>query len=121
MGEMVHAFPRVQLRHPSWTRTLEEPQYVLFKSDGDLNMISGLRRGMDGGYMATNRSGVDSGIVGCGFHKSKSHRLMTQKYLTLANEARVVARQGDLNAIGYYLDGKRESDHIFGCMLVVFA
>ena len=44
LGNMVHAFPRVELRQPSWTRTLEEPQYVLFKSDGDLNMISGLRR-----------------------------------------------------------------------------
>ena len=71
--------------------------------------------------MATNRSGVDSGIVGCGFHKSKSHRLMTQKYLTSANQARVVPRQGDLNGIGYYLDGKREYESIFGCMFDVCA
>ena len=61
MGDMVHALPRVQLRNPSWTRTLNEPQYVLLKSDGDLNMITGLRRGMGGGFMATNRSGIDSG------------------------------------------------------------
>jgi hypothetical protein len=116
LGDMVHAFPKIVMTRTSWARTLTEKQYVVFVSDGDLNMLTDMRKGMGGGRMAQNRSGIDTPISGCGFHKYKSIKGMCDKALNLA---RTALRNGSTEYTKFgrvVLHGKKDFDQLFGAL-----
>jgi hypothetical protein len=84
LGDMRHAFPETVMEDVSFKRDLCDKQYCCFVSDGDLNMLTDMRSGMGGGQMARNRSGIDTPISGCSFHKIKSIRNMIDGYIVVA-------------------------------------
>jgi hypothetical protein len=113
LGNMVHAFPKIRMAKPSWSRTLEEPQYVVYVSDGDIAMCTGLRKGMGCGQAAINRSGVPQPIVGCGFHKLQTVSRMCDRWLTQAIADR---KRGDSQyhkSGSALLDGRRHFHQIY--------
>ena len=117
LGDMIHAFPKCKFETVSFARDLNEPQYVIFISDGDLNMCTGMREGMGEGRMALNRSGIDTLIFGCGFHKGKSIKEMTSRFITAARAGRRKRECAYLKPLSPLLDGNRDYQNLFGTLV----
>ena len=114
IGSMIHAFPKVMFTKPSWARVLEEPQYVMFMSDGDLNMLKDLRRGMGMGRMALNRNNIESNICACAYHRLGTIRKMCDRYIGLSYAAKTFGKRGYNVSGSHLLDGVKKYHNIFG-------
>jgi hypothetical protein len=116
LGSMVHAFPKIRFdKNISFKRVLAEPQYMMWMSDGDLGMLLGLRAGMGEGESAINRSGIDTCINGCAFHKLGALRKLCNASIKSAcHQYKTVKGVGYTKGASLILEGNPNYDTLFG-------
>ena len=117
LGDMQHAFPKVKMTHSSFERDLEDKQYLMFMSDGDLGMLTYMRQGLGNGLCAINRSGIPTAISGCAFHKIKTISLMCNRYINEAKANALRYKREYTKSARDLLNGEAEYYRLFGGLL----